>query len=916
MYEQLTMNTTKNNQMSIASKIGFPIVMVAFVAMSSGCMTTFSTSSYEASPKPDSDIRQTHFMVESVTFYDHGDGKTIKDALRKLESGQNKSLIPVPYSVTVSAKSEHIDQGPVNGFLGVISLTVWPLWDGTRTIYGIRTKVLEDSIFAKGTESDTTVYGWLMLPTGVLGSLLLRDHIDFRSGSFEERIAKAAFGTLTKNRYDSAISGMTSAAKKRLKEGAPLSSTDERLLAMFPDPTLAMARAKHPGDLAKSTEALKSISDMKSLVDIAVHAKLPEIRRSAAMKVTGLSESEYTELIRSSGDPCVEEVFLNHVSSSDMLAEIVGCEKVDESVRQKALDKISNPAVLAGIAKSANNATAAAKEAAVAKLFVGQEEESLYDVALNAADKSIRESAFSKIETPSFIKRMATESKDIPMRLAALERIEDPEAVKEVAKTDGSEDVRIAALSRVSDQTFLKEVVDSDSSPKVHAAAIAKIMDEATLCEIAKSDADDNIRRSVLDRIYDKPTILSMAENDPEASIRLAAIKRMNGWSGPIFSDGKNQNEEQAVFTRIALNDSNASVRAAAIRLVQDEHVLVRVAKTDADPANRTFAVSHISDSEILHHAVLTDPNSEVRRAAISKIGDASVLSQIAQNDVEPNNRIVALGKITDATIIANIAKSDANSNVRKAAVERTTDQETLLQIAKSDADSNVRKAAAERTTDQETLLQLARTESNHEVKCAIIRRLSKESKWRLATWIRKKATTSNILSLGGFRLGMDESDARVLFELLLPNSSFSECASLDGGRVVKFQFSALELSALIGNPHGNVSIDDLPYEVGQEMGISFRDTSEKLVRNGVVFARQNICSFTTIGGETLKIYLSQWEQDEWGVSCLIDRAELDAPYDDPGFYVLGFKVGLQKSLKEAEAKCNPDPGTLIWERN
>ena len=206
----------KENLPTIVFKNWSLIVIVTLGTMCSGCLTTFRTSSYETSPKPDSDIRNTHFTVETVSF-DDGDADRIKKALQELESGQNKDLVPVPYSVTVSSNTEKIETDPVNGFLGVISLTVWPLWDGTRKTYDIQSRVFGDTIATKGVESDTTVYGWLMIPTGVLSSSLFHDdpHIDFRSGSVEERIAKAAFDSLTMTEYTKAVGEIRKDAELR-----------------------------------------------------------------------------------------------------------------------------------------------------------------------------------------------------------------------------------------------------------------------------------------------------------------------------------------------------------------------------------------------------------------------------------------------------------------------------------------------------------------------------------------------------------------------------------------------------------------------------------------------------------------------------------------------------------------------------
>lgn len=277
------------------------VLVFIMVLLGAGCMSRFQTASYEELTRPSSTLARTNFRVDSVAVSNQvADKRKIMQALQAFESTQNQSLIPLPYSVSIQHERENNSAPDGLQILSLLSLLVLPSWEANSDIFDIQTTIepSRDGLSSKGKEKDLTVYSWLMLPTGVVGMLLLRDSYDFRAGTLEERLAKAAFSTLTEARYKEGIKAMRVAAARRLQNGQELSETDERLLQGQALPSrLLVSRAKHPGNPVQSREALRGISNGEDLVDIALHAAIPKIREEAAAKISGFSEERYAELV-------------------------------------------------------------------------------------------------------------------------------------------------------------------------------------------------------------------------------------------------------------------------------------------------------------------------------------------------------------------------------------------------------------------------------------------------------------------------------------------------------------------------------------------------------------------------------------------------------------------------------------------
>ena len=880
---------------------------------------------------------------------------SLKNEIEALGTKQNKELIPVPYSVNVT--QERHDGETVNNVWWFLSAGVIPSWDTVEWNNSAKISLPGEEFIVNGKSNRLQLNGWLFLPFQLL-SFQFENYEDTMNVPYfmvdndrvERKIAKAIDSHLTKRRYDSAITTMAKEARKKLSDGKALSESDLHLLDARRDPndsSFFVDMAKHPKMAEKSREALGHVSSVDALADIAIHAKLPEIRKSAAVRISGLSESRFAILAGQSDDPVVAGAFLGKVSHNAELAKVVASAKL-KPIRQAALAKICDDATLWKILVS-TGITPDLKLAAVNKV---EGEAMLGQIATEAADKSIRAAAIAKLRNDSLLLPVVLGDSSQENRLAAMKHISGTNALNVILQKSMDESIRQKALSGVTDLVVLKRTVMTDNSVMVRKSALERIRDESTIAEIAQHNDSVEIRRLAFLLIEDEATAVKLVETERDEDNLLAILQKVgnqevlsqmaeNAESAKVraYAAGRLP-EDDAALVRIAENDLDSSVRAVAIDRVTTSAVLARVAKSDFDPKLRIKALVRVSDTEVLKSIVENDSDLEVclaalakiddsdflarvakededdavRLAAVKRIFDEEVLKQVVLNDSESKVRLEALPKISDSETLEQIARNDVDPEMRQQALRKINNQGVLAYIAQNDSDKFVRKVAVSRLHDQDSLLRIIDNDHDSEIRKAAFGKLTRESKIKIARSIEKKGERSGGLNLRGFRLGMDEIDAAILAEIILPNSPLFAFATISNGRVTKFSFSAEELSAILSDS-GRLSVDELPSYLGSALGCSFRYSPETLSKDGTDFAKQDIYTCSTIGGESLTLYVSQWEEIPSGVQHLVRMAQFDAPFDDPGFYVIGFQAALAKRLDEAKQKSNPKPGTLIWTR-
>lgn len=660
----------KNGRMLAAA--GIPPRFLAYIGLAlsvalfcDGCITRFHSTSFDVKHKPASSGSATNFRVQAVSDdkHDRKFENALKAELQKLEKGQNPSLPPVPYSVDLRYLGlEETSDGTkmLTGLLFLGSCFVFPHWDTSTHKWEISTTLPGEKTEFRGERSTTDVISWFMLPFGI-SDVFVSD--DF-SSPFSESMAKAIFDSLTQARYDKAVSDMRRKAKQQLLSGKRLSESEERLLEDDTSLDILVARAKHPANKNSGLSALARIDDPETLVDIAIHSSVPEIRQTAAKRATGLPEARFAELAAESSDLEVADTFLNRISDDALLCQVAENRSALGDIKAVAVEKIRQESVLADIAKSPDG------QSEVQELAVGriEAESVLADIAAHASDAKVRLAAIGKIDNPAILLASVAKDADPGNRLAALDRINHPKALAAIMRKSGDAEVRLQAVRKITDPAVLKEAVAHDADESVRLAALGQSADQDVLRLAAQTDSSPAVREAAVGKLSDAAAIDAIAQSDANAGVRRAAVAKT---------------VDQSILSRIARNDPASEVRLLAVRRLQATDVLEYVAGRDKSAEVRAAAVSKIDDQAFLATIARQDADAAVRREAILRVTDQAVLAAAARGDADAENRLLAIRNLADESVLREIAVNEKDATMRDAAFKRlpATVQEELLAV-------------------------------------------------------------------------------------------------------------------------------------------------------------------------------------------------------------------------------------------
>lgn len=190
---------------------------------------------------------------------------------------------------------------------------------------------------------------------------------------------------------------------------------------------------------------------------------------------------------------------------------------------------------------------------------------------------------------------------------------------------------------------------------------------------VAELGADN---QDVLDRV---------AVSDTDASVRIAAVKKLT-----IISS----------LQKISKNDADEEVKRVAKTRYMEE--VVKKLKSEARPSAEDL--SYLQDIKDTHYAedLLKSVNtSETVRAELVKICEKqSILTIAAVRDLSETVALAAARKVTSDSLLQDIAKNSRQPEVRKAASERIR--------ARKEAEDNGKKAAELLASKREALVQQA----------------------------------------------------------------------------------------------------------------------------------------------------------------------------------------------------------------
>ena len=135
-------------------------------------------------------------------------------------------------------------------------------------------------------------------------------------------------------------------------------------------------------------------------------------------------------------------------------------------------------------------------------------------IAKTAKSERARLKAIEKLTDQAVLASIAKNDKDEFVRKEAVYKLTDQAVLASIAKNDKDEVVRKAAVSNLTDQAVLASIAKNDKNEDVRSAAAWHLTDQAVLASIAKNDKDEVVRRAAACHLTDQAVLASIAKND------------------------------------------------------------------------------------------------------------------------------------------------------------------------------------------------------------------------------------------------------------------------------------------------------------------------------------------------------------------------------------------------------------------
>lgn len=275
----------------------------------------------------------------------------------------------------------------------------------------------------------------------------------------------------------------------------------------------ALARTDHPKALAaimlKSGDAAVRRETIRKITDPAVLKEVVAKDADEAVRMAALERSEDQEVFRMAAEtdssPAVRAAAVAKLSDPAMLARLAETgahEEIRTQAARKTVDSIvdiADPADLAQIVASSRH-----EEIRLAALERITDAAVICGIAESDASARVRCAAVAKTGDQEILARIARADPDPKVRLQAVRNLRDTDCLAAVARGDADLSVRLEALEKTGDMEAIKAVATGDKSSVARAAAVAKVDDPVLLASIAKQDADASVRERAAARLEDK----------------------------------------------------------------------------------------------------------------------------------------------------------------------------------------------------------------------------------------------------------------------------------------------------------------------------------------------------------------------------------------------------------------------------
>jgi len=227
-----------------------------------------------------------------------------------------------------------------------------------------------------------------------------------------------------------------------IKELDPLSIKDQQILTEI---------AKNDSSIFVRQAAIQKVTDQDVLAWIVRNEKDPgrfgpDLRKTALERLT--DQKLLADVLKHADNLSECKKVVESLSDQVILAEIARSAK-DVHLRWAAIQKVNDRMILAGIAKKDHNYSI--RRGTFKLLGLEDSQEALCDTVLNETNYSLRDEAMAKITDPDILAGLAKNAAHDSIRKAATLKITDQSILGQIAKTDKYIYVQIAASLRLSD---------------------------------------------------------------------------------------------------------------------------------------------------------------------------------------------------------------------------------------------------------------------------------------------------------------------------------------------------------------------------------------------------------------------------------------------------------------------------------
>ncbi len=358
--------------------------------------------------------------------------------------------------------------------------------------------------------------------------------------------------------------------------------------------------------------------------------------------------------------------------------------------------------------------------------------------ALNEKDSKLREKAVERLTDPSVLEMIALNDPNQFVRAKAIRKVTDPDTPRRAALNDKKEIVNLRAVARIDGEATLKEIIENTPFPKVSKTAKMRLLPPEALMEMIYNEYESGgTRRIAVECLSDRSLLRRVAATGPEKGFCRQVAKLKLKY---LAADGVNLEEFPDFAGTEALKNPDPLVRIEAVKRLNDCDILKEIASWDKDADVRLAATERLADQNFLAVGPLRDPESRVRLAALARITDPEVIIRAALSDWNHLIQNAALRKVDSnrQDIFLKSASEDNEPDNFRLAIERLSDRESLQKILYSHPDWRRRIEVLKKINDPEELKR-AETENDSPNVCffAAERRSENDPDAAVETFIR-----------------------------------------------------------------------------------------------------------------------------------------------------------------------------------